>query len=93
MILLHRQMRLLLPSSRGRYHRRAVALYPSLLQEGYEELAVRFDEGNGGSGSAPKFPTPHNLLFLLRFWKMTCNPHARAMVEKTLDAMRMGGIC
>jgi uncharacterized protein YyaL (SSP411 family) len=65
----------------------------SLLQEGYEELAVRFDEVNGGFGSAPKFPTPHNLLFLLRFWKMTGNPRARAMVEKTLDAMRMGGIC
>ncbi len=65
----------------------------SLLQEGYDELAVRFDEVNGGFGSAPKFPTPHNLLFLLRFWKMTGNPHARAMVETTLDGMRMGGIC
>jgi hypothetical protein len=64
----------------------------SLLQEGYEELAVRFDEVNGGFGSAPKFPTPYNLLFLLRFWKMTGKPHARAMVEKTLDAIRMGGI-
>jgi uncharacterized protein len=65
----------------------------SLLQEGYEELAVRFDEVNGGFGVAPKFPTPYNLLFLLRFWKRTGKPHARAMVEKTLDAMRRGGIC
>jgi hypothetical protein len=66
---------------------------PSLLQEGYEELAVRFDEVNGGFGNAPKFPTPYNLLFLLRFWKRTGKPHALSMVEKTLDAMRMGGIC
>ena len=65
----------------------------SLLQEGYEELAVRFDEVNGGFGSAPKFPTPYNLLFLVRFWKRTGKSHARDMVEKTLEAMRMGGIC
>ncbi len=65
----------------------------SLLQEGYEELAVRFDEVNGGFGSAPKFPTPCNLLFLLRFWKRTGKPQALSIVEKTLDAMRMGGIC
>jgi uncharacterized protein len=64
----------------------------SLLQEGYEELAVRFDEVNGGFGNAPKFPTPYNLLFLLRFWKRTGKLHARAMVEKTLETMRMGGI-
>jgi uncharacterized protein YyaL (SSP411 family) len=66
---------------------------PSLLQEGYEELAVRFDEVNGGFGNAPKFPTPANLLFLLRFWNRTGKQNARSMVEKTLDAMRMGGIC
>ena len=54
---------------------------------------MRFDEVNGGFGSAPKFPTPYNLLFLLRFWKRTGNQHARVMVEKTLDAIRRGGIC
>jgi hypothetical protein len=65
----------------------------SLLSEGYEELAVRFDEVYGGFGSAPKFPTPYSLLFLLRFWKRTGTRRALVMVEKTLDAMRMGGIC
>jgi hypothetical protein len=64
-----------------------------LLQEGYEELAVRFDEMYGGFGSAPKFPTPQTLLFLVRFWKRTGTKRALVMVEKTLDAMRMGGIC
>ncbi len=64
-----------------------------LLQEGYEELAVRFDEMYGGFGSAPKFPTPQTLLFLVRFWKRTGTKRALAMAEKTLGAMRMGGIC
>jgi uncharacterized protein YyaL (SSP411 family) len=64
----------------------------SLLTSGYEELVLRFDAEYGGFGSAPKFPTPHTLLFLLRFWKRTGNTRALAMVEKTLYAMRGGGI-
>ena len=64
----------------------------SLLISGYEELVLRFDTEYGGFGGAPKFPTPHNLLFLLRFWKRTGNKRALAMVEKTLHAMRGGGI-
>jgi len=64
----------------------------SHLTAGYEELVLRFDAEYGGFGSAPKFPTPHILLFLLRFWKRTGNKRALAMVEKTLHAMRGGGI-
>ncbi len=64
----------------------------SLLHKGYEELALRFDPEYGGFGRAPKFPAPHTLLFLLRFWKRTGNTRALTMVEKTLDAMRSGGI-
>jgi len=64
----------------------------SLLNEGYEELLLRFDEEYGGFGHAPKFPAPHTLLFLLRFWKRTGNTRALTMVEKTLGAMRNGGI-
>ncbi|MDD1695400.1 MAG: thioredoxin domain-containing protein [Methanoregula sp.] len=64
----------------------------SLLNKGYEELVIRFDTEYGGFGSAPKFPTPHTLLFLLRFWKRTGDKRALAMVEKTLYAMRQGGI-
>ena len=44
------------------------ALDESALQSAYEELCRRFDEQHGGFGAAPKFPTPHNLLFLLRYW-------------------------
>ena len=43
-------------------------------------------------GSAPKFPTPHNLLFLLRYWRRAGDKKAIAMVVKTLDAMSRGGI-
>ena len=62
------------------------------LKSGYKHLAQRFDEQYGGFGSAPKFPTPHNLLFLLRYWKRTGNEKSLWMVEKTLQAMRNGGI-
>ncbi|NLL68189.1 MAG: thioredoxin domain-containing protein [Clostridiaceae bacterium] len=51
-----------------------------------------FDSIYGGFGHSPKFPTPHNLMFLLRYWKRTDNPKALQMVEKTLDAMYRGGI-
>jgi uncharacterized protein YyaL (SSP411 family) len=67
-------------------------LNESILHVAYEQLAERFDEHYGGFQSAPKFPTPHNLLFLLRYWKRTGNGKALEMVEKTLQAMRRGGI-
>jgi hypothetical protein len=63
-----------------------------VLTAAFEQLAGRFDRENGGFGAAPKFPTPHNLLFLLRFWKRTGDSRALAMVEKTLQSMRNGGI-
>ena len=62
------------------------------LHEAYDHLMGMFDEQNGGFGDSPKFPTPHNLTFLLRYWKRTGDRMALFMVEKTLSAMRMGGI-
>ena len=62
------------------------------LQKGYGQLAQNFDPKWGGFGSAPKFPTPHNLTFLLRWHRRTGETNALHMVEKTLDAMRSGGI-
>ncbi len=47
---------------------------------------------NGGFGDAPKFPTPHNLTFLLRYWRRTNDIIALRMVERTLTGMHMGGI-
>ncbi len=51
-----------------------------------------YDSTYGGFGSRPKFPSPHNLLFLLRYYKRTQNTLALAMVEHTLGAMRRGGL-
>ena len=55
-------------------------------------LARDYDPLHGGFGGAPKFPTPHQLTFLLRHWKRTGDPEALAMVEGTLQAMRRGGV-
>jgi uncharacterized protein YyaL (SSP411 family) len=63
-----------------------------VLDDAYEKLVLSFDEENGGFGRAPKFPTPHKLLFLLRYWNRTKEKNALAMAEKTLRAMRIGGI-
>lgn len=67
-------------------------LTADLLSAGYHALAATFDPGRGGFGDAPKFPTPHNLIFLLRYWRRSEEPAALAMVEQTLQAMRRGGI-
>lgn len=61
------------------------------LDNACEQLFLRFDSENGGFGRAPKFPSPHNLLFLLRYWNRTKEKNAWIMVEKTLRAMRLGG--
>jgi hypothetical protein len=62
------------------------------LDAAYESLSEEFDEEHGGFSGAPKFPTPHNLTFLLRYWKRTGYEKALWMVEKTLTSMRLGGI-
>ncbi len=62
------------------------------LDNAYEQLFLRFDQENGGFGRAPKFPSPHNLLFLLKYANRTKEKAALSMVEKTLRAMRLGGI-
>ncbi|MFW9981182.1 MAG: thioredoxin domain-containing protein, partial [Candidatus Thorarchaeota archaeon] len=58
----------------------------------FSQFSQRFDEKRGGFGSAPKFPSPHNLMLILRYWKRTGDDWALHMVEKTLQAMRNGGI-
>jgi uncharacterized protein YyaL (SSP411 family) len=62
------------------------------LRKGYAQLARTFDPKWGGFGAAPKFPTPHHLTFLLRWHKRSGDSMALEMVEKTLEAMRSGGI-
>ncbi|MEK6682388.1 MAG: thioredoxin domain-containing protein [Nitrospirota bacterium] len=64
----------------------------TIIKETFERLSQIFDAGHGGFGYAPKFPTPHHLTFLLRYWKRTGDAQALLMVEKTLSAIRLGGI-
>ena len=63
-----------------------------VMDEAYRQIRSAFDSERGGFGNAPKFPSPHQLLFLLRHWDRTGETEALAMVETTLRAMRRGGI-
>ena len=55
-------------------------------------LAGRFDAAHGGFGAAPKFPTPHNALFLLRRGAQTDDAALTEMAVATLRAVRRGGV-
>lgn len=63
------------------------------LDRGYRFLKETFDTEHGGFGAAPKFPTPVNLMFLLRYYRAKGEePMALKMVEDTLASLRRGGI-
>ncbi len=63
-----------------------------LLDQAVEQITARYDADYGGFEKAPKFPMPHRLLFLLRAYERTGNARLLEMVEKTLMAMRLGGL-
>lgn len=63
-----------------------------LLNKAAEQFAATFDRQYGGFGTAPKFPTPHNLLFLLDQYGKTGKDHLLEMAEKTLEQMYRGGL-
>ena len=62
------------------------------LEAAFENLSRSFDEVHGGWGSAPKFPQPMILEFLLRYHHSAGAPRALQMASKTLDAMARGGM-
>ena len=67
-------------------------LNEKIFDDAFAHFFDLYDKENGGFGNAPKFPTPHNLMFLLRYWKRKDNPQALEMVTNTLKNMRAGGI-
>ncbi len=67
-------------------------LAESVLDTAFRQFEQRFDARFGGFGSAPKFPSPHQLLFLLRYYFRSKSDKALEMVQKTLTAMRLGGV-
>lgn len=63
-----------------------------IVETAYNQLLRRFDRKWGGFGAAPKFPTPHNLLFLLRYANAMQESDALEMAAVTLEDMARGGI-
>ena len=67
-------------------------LEESILVDTYSQFVNRYDDKHGGFGDKPKFPSPHNLIYLLRYHNMTGDKTSLLMAEKTLKNMRLGGI-
>ena len=63
-----------------------------VLDVAVREFAGSFDARRGGFGTAPKFPRPSELLFLLREHARVGSADARDMVLDTLRAMAIGGM-
>ena len=63
-----------------------------LINRAYDQFRNGFDEEYGGFFKAPKFPSPHNLIFLMRYHHSFDNKIALDMATKTLKQMRLGGI-
>ncbi len=64
----------------------------SLIEDAISQFSVMYDEKDGGFGKAPKFPTPHNIIFLLSYYERYKNPRCLHMAEHTLMQMFRGGI-
>lgn len=67
-------------------------LQPEAIEAAFQYLCRSYDAVHGGWGSAPKFPQPMTLEFLLRYHHTTGNAQALQMVSHTLEAMARGGI-
>lgn len=79
-------------NSEDKVQKRAGKAIDSGLPGRAAELFTRsFDKNYGGFGPAPKFPTPHNLIFLMLYSGIGLDDKWY-QVEKTLEQMRRGGI-
>ncbi len=66
--------------------------YGEALESAWEQYRASYEPEYGGFGDAPKFPSSHNLMFLLRHGKRTGREEALRMAEHTLERMRLGGL-
>jgi uncharacterized protein YyaL (SSP411 family) len=64
----------------------------AILDSAFLQFRRSFDTQWGGFGSAPKFPRPVVLNFLLRYYSSANNAEALEMVTETLRAMAAGGM-
>lgn len=67
-------------------------LTADILEKAFQNYFQNYDSQKGGFGSSPKFPSPHNLMYLLRYWKYADDKQALGMVTTTLKEMRNGGL-
>lgn len=63
-----------------------------LVNLGVTQFNQNFDHDYGGFGNEPKFPSPHNLMFLLRHAQLEKDENSLFMVENSLKHMYRGGI-
>jgi len=63
-----------------------------MIQKVLAEIAMEFDEKNGGFSTRPKFPEASKLELLLDIYKLNANPKAYEMAKVTLNKMAQGGI-
>ena len=64
----------------------------TLLDAALQWYKQNFDASFGGFGGPPKFPTPHNLLFLMQQYEKHGDSQALNMAEITLQKMYAGGL-
>lgn len=64
----------------------------ALMEKTFYDYRSRYDSVYGGFGEAPKFPSSHNLSFLLFYGKHSKDPASLEMVKHTLIRMAQGGM-
>lgn len=72
-------------------HAAAGEINESLLNEAVTNILAEFDPQNGGFGTAPKFPMPGAMEFLIGRYSLRKNETTGLAVRKTLVAMAEGG--
>ena len=70
----------------------AAVEFSALTKAAETQLEESYDEEYGGFGTAPKFPSAHNLIFLMEYAQLKNEKKPRQMVENTLRQMYKGGI-
>ncbi len=72
------------PASRGN-------ISESHIDEALERILAAYDQENGGFGTAPKFPMPGAIDFLLNRYYLTGDESLGSALRKTLESMACGG--